>query len=127
MAITPSVRHALALASSRAKLLFDTYHWTWSDSVGVVSVPSVKEIEETYLRLASSIMSQKEGTNPEANPIGNANSGRLRVEYVDEVWTFSVDVGWATEDDVLSDEDSQYKDLRIVNQEALGVLNPSSS
>jgi len=74
MELPPNVIDAITLASCRAKTAFNTYGWKW-----LTGIPTISEIQEKYLLLATF-----------AKETGNAMSGRLTVEYVDEHWEFGL-------------------------------------
>jgi hypothetical protein len=93
LALSAGVQHALQSAVMKAKLLFDTYQWEWATphTIGGYHVPSAKEIEETYRRLIDDTWAQAiEVVDGETTNSGNAETGRLRVEYLDDAWTFSI-------------------------------------
>lgn len=73
------VKSAITLASVRAKLLFDTYQWKWT-----LGVPTVKEIEDLYIRLAMDLKIAKE------YEVESTASGRLFVSCPDGIWMFQI-------------------------------------
>jgi hypothetical protein len=96
MELPEHLQHAISLASMRAKLLFDTYHWVW---VGSPDPPTIKRIEEQYTILVEDVFQQAmQVENGETVNCGNADSGRLRVELVTEHWSFGVEVAGAWAD-----------------------------
>ena len=88
MEFSNAMKAADQAAAVKAKLLFDTYHWTWLKSD---APPSVNEIVETYLDMADHVWRQAiQVVDGETVGSGNAMRGRLTCEFVDEVWSFGV-------------------------------------
>ena len=112
------LQHAISLASMRAKLLFDTYHWTWLNDH---TPPSVKLIEEVYTHLAESVLQQAiQVENEQTVNCGNSMSGRLRVELVDEHWSFGVEVAGAW-NFPLEEHEKHKSALKVANADQLGL------
>lgn len=113
------LQHAISLASMRAKLLFDTYHWIWADSP---NPPTIKRIEEIYTRLTENVLQQAiQVENGQTVNCGNSMSGRLHVELVDEHWTFSVQVAGAWNFSLEEDEKAKPP-FQVANAEELGLI-----
>jgi hypothetical protein len=114
------LQHAISLASMRAKLLFDTYGWTWADDLH--HPPTVKRIEEIYTHLAENVLHQAmQVENGETVNCGNSMSGRLQVELVDDHWTFSVQVAGAWNFPLEEDEKAKPP-FKVANAEELGLI-----
>lgn len=117
MEIPKSVRSSIKLASMRAKLLFDTYNWTWGND----KVPTISEIEEQYIYLASTACDFKDGTNKQDPSV--CATGRLVVEYLEGSWTFSLELaaGYDDEDGVL--DMSSPTTPKLANTSELGYVS----
>lgn len=107
MEISKAMKATIQTAAMRAKLLFDTYKWTWSDND---APPTVKEIVETYLDMVNSVW--EEAMRVEAGETvgkGSVMKGRLTCEYVDEQWTFGIELATTIDGDDV-DSDSEEKE-----------------
>jgi hypothetical protein len=90
MEITKTMRATIQAAAMKAKLLFDSYHWTWADNN---VPPSVKEIVDVYLEMVDEVWEQAMAVEDgETVGKGNVMKGRLTCEYVDEQWTFGIEL-----------------------------------
>lgn len=104
-------------AALKAKFLFDTYHWTWSNN----EVPSIGDIIQTYELLVQSCWQQSSQIeNGEEIGSGNASTGHLTVEFVDYVWVFGIQLSMTTgnpEDDGIDEQTySRFANERQLNQ-----------
>ena len=90
MELSKAVQEAIQSAAMKAKLLFDTYHWTWSFPEGS-RVPTVKEIVGTYTMAVDDVWQQAmKVENGVTVGKGNMMAGRLTCEFVDEEWSFGI-------------------------------------
>jgi hypothetical protein len=107
MEISKAMRAAIQTAAMRAKLLFDTYKWTWSDNN---APPTVKEIVETYLDMVNDVWEESMRVE-DGETVGNGSvmKGRLTCEYVDEQWTFGIELTTTIDGDDV-DSDSEEKE-----------------
>jgi hypothetical protein len=119
MELPENLQHAISLASMRAKLLFDTYHWTWTDPH---NPPTVKQIEELYIRLTTDVLAMAmEVEDGKTVNCGNMMSGRLRVELIDEHWSFGVEVAGAWNGG-LNYVEKERETINVVNVAELGLI-----
>lgn len=102
MDISKDMQNAIQNAAMKAKLLFDTYHWTWGEN----SVPSVKEIVDTYTEMVNEVWEQACAVvGGETYGKGNVMKGRLTCEFVDEEWSFGIMLATTFNDDREDDEE----------------------
>lgn len=108
----------------RAKLLFDTYNWTWMQP-DKEAIPTIGEIEEEYIELAKHAYEYTEKFDEdtgEKHEEGQSTCGRLTVTYVSERWEFGVElaIGYSDEDEV--DESCSTVEIKLANKSELGYV-----
>ena len=118
MEISKAMKAAIQTAAMRAKLLFDTYHWTWGSEPQGDRVPSVLEIVNVYAEMVNEVWAEAmKVENGETVGTGNAMQGRLTCEYADKQWTFGVELATTIEgDDKEGSEDEENEDNGLLKR-----------
>ena len=122
MEIPKHLYATIQLAAVRAKLIFDTYGWTWMLEK---KPPTAKEIMETLISMVEDVLRQANEI-VDGKPVGsgNAMTGRLHVEFVDDQWIFSVQIAdtfGASNDDESRYEDPKVAELNLANLAEMGI------
>lgn len=115
-------KDSITRAAVRAKLLFDTFRWTWGTEG---EPPSVAEIEKFYAELSKDSRTWQNENKEE----GLTGSGRLWVIYDDNAtedgkgtWSFLVEVSSTREHEkeIIEDLNDPSRRLKVANAPALG-------